>query len=269
MKIKDLTMEKPFKGLFPIAQDTIAAIRKDMEDNKYDLSRPVVIWPWQGRNIVIDGNTRILAAKLAGLETVPVDTKDFKDEHEALQYAIHNQRDRRNMTDADILRYIEAVDKRKKSGERTDLASLEAKSGKSAKETAEIIGTSTTKVEKARTILDHADEKTKQEVSEGKKTIHKAAKETRHAQKGLLNTIDELISLCKPAEETMNDFHALRNQWDSIHKLVVKFQLRHSYKKREWKAFLPEIHKWTSNLNCLTEIWMKQLEKKPQEKGQA
>ena len=42
-----------------------------------------------------------------------------------------------------------------------------------AQETAEIVGTSKTKVEKARTILDSADKEAKQEVLEGKKTIDK------------------------------------------------------------------------------------------------
>jgi len=185
MKIKDLRMDKPFKGLFPIEQDTIEAIAQDMKVNGYDLSHPVVVW--LGQNIVIDGNTRILAAKLAGLETVPVDTKDFKDEHEALQYAIHNQRDRRNLTDADLLRWIELVDGKKQRG--GDRKSKEAKSKgssepiDSAKETAKIVGTSETKVKKARTIFDHADEEIKQEVLEGKKSIHKVAQEVREKRK--------------------------------------------------------------------------------------
>ncbi len=186
MNIKELTMEKPFQGLFPIKEDIVSAIRKDMEAKGYDLSYPVVIW--NDKNIVIDGNTRVLAAKLAGIDNVPATQKDFKDEAEALRYAIHNQRDRRNMTDADILRCVEAVDERKPKGgdHTTEKGKAKAKAssdaiGKSAKKTAGIVGTSERKVEKARTILDHADDKTKQEVIDGKKSIHRASKETRES----------------------------------------------------------------------------------------
>ena len=41
---------------------------------------------------------------------VPVIRQEFKDEKEALEYAIHNQRDRRNLSDAELLRCIEAID---------------------------------------------------------------------------------------------------------------------------------------------------------------
>jgi hypothetical protein len=36
--------------------------------------------------------------------------KSFASEAEALAYAIHNQRDRRNLSDAELLRLIELVD---------------------------------------------------------------------------------------------------------------------------------------------------------------
>lgn len=66
-----------------------------------------------------------------------------------------NQRDRRSLTDQDLLRRIEALDSRKRSGERTDLASRDARSEKSASQTAKIVGTSRSKVEQARVI--HCD----------------------------------------------------------------------------------------------------------------
>ena len=61
------------------------------------------------------------------------------------------------MSDADLLRWIGELDKRQQSGERTDLASDEARSGKSAEKTARTIGISRSKVEKTRTVLDHGN----------------------------------------------------------------------------------------------------------------
>jgi hypothetical protein len=55
---------------------------------------------------------------------------------------------------ADILRCIETLDKRKKSGERTDLAPEGARSEpvKSARKTAELLGISPRQVERARSL---------------------------------------------------------------------------------------------------------------------
>jgi hypothetical protein len=78
-------------------------------------------------------------------------------------------------TDAEIIRCIEVLDRRKQQGQRTDLASIEAKSeasGKSAQETAKLMGTSRAKVERARTVLYHGGE-IKQKVLDGKVSIHR------------------------------------------------------------------------------------------------
>jgi hypothetical protein len=77
----------------------------------------------------------------------------------------------------------ELVDRRRKSGERTDLAPIGARSDRSSEDTASIIGISHRKVERTRTVLDYADEDTKQEVLEGKKSIHKAYVETQERKK--------------------------------------------------------------------------------------
>ncbi|MBW1978112.1 MAG: hypothetical protein JRI79_09130 [Deltaproteobacteria bacterium] len=58
------------------------------------------------------------------------------------------------MTDADIFRCIRVLDERRKAGRpKKELAPIGANFGKSAKKTAEIVGVSPRKVERARTIL--------------------------------------------------------------------------------------------------------------------
>lgn len=94
------------------------------------------------------------------------------------------------MTDADLLRCIEAVDKRKQLGSELGgrgnqytggKASGDALPQKSAEVTAKIVGTSTRKVEKARTVIDasKSDPSIKEEVLKGKKSINMAATECR------------------------------------------------------------------------------------------
>jgi hypothetical protein len=63
-----------------------------------------------GARSFIDGYTRVHAAEELGLLHVTAYEKSFASEAEALAYAIHTQRDRRNLSDAELLRLIELVD---------------------------------------------------------------------------------------------------------------------------------------------------------------
>jgi ParB family chromosome partitioning protein len=191
MNIKLLKTENIFENLFSRPEEMIEQIAQHMKDHGYDNSQPINVWDRnveenQGDVVVVDGHTRLEAAKRAELSEVCVTVMDFSDEDTAVQYAIHNQRDRRNITDAEISRCILSVDKFKKTGRKRDaekLASGEASFGKSAQETAKIVGTSRAKVEKMRTIENYADEQTKQAVDEGKKSINRAYNETRQKKK--------------------------------------------------------------------------------------
>jgi ParB family chromosome partitioning protein len=186
---------KVFRSLFPGNNGLVATIGNHMREHGYDESQPIILWDRtkeEDRNAlyVIDGHTRLVAAKQIGLSRVYVARVKFPNEETALQYAIHNQRDRRNMTDADILRCIDAVDKLKPRG--GDRKSESAKSNgstepietkTSAQETADIVGTSETKVKKARTVMRYADASTKNDVLAGKKSLHRAYQKTQNKRR--------------------------------------------------------------------------------------
>lgn len=90
-----------------------------------------------------------------------------------MKYAIDNQKLRRNLTDAELVRCVEAVDKRNRKGAEpgckgnqstANEASCDASLGtptvghmKSAAVTAKIVGISASKVERTRSILDFAE----------------------------------------------------------------------------------------------------------------
>ena len=145
---------EPFESLFPVDAHTLDAIAKDMELHGYDDAHPIVLWDEKG--VVVDGHTRLQAAIAAGIDDVPVVFRAFWDEDTAVEYAIHCQRDRRNLSDADILRWIAEVDKRKTAQERAAMGTparegntLPSSEGKvnrqertSAQHTADIVGTS-------------------------------------------------------------------------------------------------------------------------------
>jgi hypothetical protein len=84
----------------------------------------------------------------------------------------------------------------------SDDANLEVNKGKSAKTTADIVGTSQTKVEKARKVLKEATPETKDEINQGKKTINKAYEEIKsdkkkEAEKDLSKVTQALVEAVK------------------------------------------------------------------------
>jgi ParB-like chromosome segregation protein Spo0J len=167
---------EPFSTLFVIKAEVFEAIKADMKANGFDPSKPVNVWKKpDGIRVLIDGYTRVRAAEELGLLRVTAYEKTFASEAEALTYAIHTQRDRRNLSDAELLRIIELVD-RPQEGFNTALAPFGASGGKLAKTaaiTADAVGISARKVERARVVLSDPDEAGA--VRRGEKTIHQAA----------------------------------------------------------------------------------------------
>ena len=189
MKIKRIKTEKPFNSIFDVDQNVLEAVKEHMEEYGYDPAAPIIIW----ENTVIDGHTRLEAAKQIDLEDIPVQEKEFDSEEQALQYAIHNQRDRRNLTQRELLRCIEVLDRRKESRGGGDRKSEEYQksnfwnqkndSKPTHQQTAKTLGVGNSTISNARTILDSDNEETKQKVESGEWSIDKGAKETREEKK--------------------------------------------------------------------------------------
>ncbi len=138
--------------------------------------------------VVIDGHTRLSVARELGLGVVPVSAVPYADLAAALKQAVHNQKGRRNATGAQLIHVIEVVDRvlrQPKGGNNLNGSNQYARGveasrdastptpNKSAAETATIVGTSRSMVERARQIYD--DEEAKKEVESGA-SIYTAAK---------------------------------------------------------------------------------------------
>jgi protein gp37 len=187
--IDELIIKSAFSDLFPITQTILDAIRDDMELNGFDASKPIDVWRQEG--CIIDGHTRRQAAKLCGLQQVMVFWHDFESEDDAVDYAIHQQRDRRNLNDADILRLVAMIDSRRQRGgdhksddfekSKAQGCAFETQSGngKSAEETAEKLGISARKVEQTRAILNDAPDDIKHSIESGDTSINAGYNQTR------------------------------------------------------------------------------------------
>ena len=161
-RIADIEVRAPFKDLFPVDPVILAAISESIQQNGFDGSKPLDLWG----TVLVDGHTRLQAAVACGLETVETFSHEFPDEDAALEYAIRNQRDRRNMTAGDILRCVAALDQRKQrggdhgnqhtGGKVAKVSTDTIAKGATADHTAELLGVSPATVNRARAVNDHA-----------------------------------------------------------------------------------------------------------------
>lgn len=166
-----LTTRKPFDKLFPIQEETLAAISQDMELNGFDPVFPIVVW--KEENVLVDGHTRIAAARNMRLDQVPVVYKSFEDEDDALLYSFHAQRNRRNMSDDDIVKCLALLDVMHKKNAEGQKTTRKAENEIRAKE----LGISPQKVDKARKVMEYGTPDIQEQVQSGEKSINKAFNE--------------------------------------------------------------------------------------------
>jgi Lar family restriction alleviation protein len=178
---RDLRTAEPFRSLFPHSDRMAETIAAAMVRHGYDPAFPIITW----NGVVVDGHTRLAAAKAAKLRTVFYVDHPFDNESEALEYAIKCQTNRRNLTDAEMLRCVQELDKRKAVGRPPQAETPQpcGITGRTAEATAATLGISQRKVEQIRTVLDHAPEPVKAAVQAGDISINAAYNATQEARR--------------------------------------------------------------------------------------
>ena len=212
MPTLEIRTASPFQDLFPIRETTLNEIVEDMKKNGYDYAHPITIWAGH-KATVVDGHTRLKAALQIGLSKVPIMLKHFSDEEEALEYAIHCQSDRRNLTGAELLNCISLIDSKHSRGGSSKTA--REVFGNSAQKTASLLGISKTKVEKLRAVNDHASDQVKDAVLNGDLSVNKAYNETMAARRDAKSTSDA-------ADDWKNKSFAPEEQLPSIKELRIE-----------------------------------------------
>jgi ParB family chromosome partitioning protein len=177
VKVGDIKTRKEFEGLFPHVPANFEKIKRRMEEKGYDNSQPVHLWETEGKAVLIDGHHRVLASKEVGIAEIPGYFHSFEDIEEAVEYAIALQVERRNLSDAELLIMLKVVDQLKARGKGAG-----GEKGKSAKRTAEILGTNASKIEKARIVEKYGGEEIKGKVASGELSLNQAYLEARTAK---------------------------------------------------------------------------------------
>lgn len=185
--IDKIEPHEDFKSLFKIGDELLERITNSIRENSFDASQPLHIWAKAEddgsiHNYLIDGYTRLEAARNAGLDTVPYFEHKFETFDEAYRYALSLQVNRRNLEGGELLRNVSRL-------LGTDF--IQNAEGKKSEAIAEVLGVSSRTVEEAISVAKNADEETLAEIDSGEKSVHKAYKETKKKREKRNDAPDE------------------------------------------------------------------------------
>lgn len=187
VSVDKLHFDKDFKVVFKQEEEKVNRIANDMKANGFDKSQPIIV---NSDFAILDGNSRYMATKIAGIKKVPVIMKQFESKKDAILYELNLQMNRRNIASDDVL--IETY--------HTIAAMTDEKGNKlfTDVEIAKKLGVSPRQISKAKEVDLKASEEIKESLSEGTISLNQA-----------YNQMKEEI---KPAEERVEDPEELASQ---------------------------------------------------------
>jgi hypothetical protein len=188
--IREINSIKPhpdFENLFSRKPHVLELLKTSMGKNGFDKSKPLDLWKEQ--NALIDGYSRLQAAKEVGLREVYIYEHSFKSIDEAMEYALGVQIARRNLNDAELMVAVEKLDMLKGKGRKK--AGTEDDKGRTSDKLAEKLGTNSRKIEKVRAIEKQADKEIIEDVKGGKLSINAAYNKMKSKNNPLPEPRDE------------------------------------------------------------------------------
>jgi ParB family chromosome partitioning protein len=169
-RVSEIQTDPGLAGMFTVKPETVASIVKSMGESGYDKSQPLVLW--KGKGVVVDGHTRLQAAREAGISEIPVEEKDFASIEDAKLYAYRRQAERRNLTPAEILAAAAEL-KHKDARDGT---------GRASEILAKNLGVSPSTVKHAQIIAQEAPPEIIDEVKNNRMTINRAYRLAKNNQ---------------------------------------------------------------------------------------
>ena len=218
IKINNIKISETFKNLFAIDTNVLHTITENMREKGFDNAIPIIIW--KEENILIDGHTRVMAAKEVGIEEVPAVYASFPDENAVLDYMHQIQFGRRNITDADLIQLIinalPFYEKKYGNGSKAEFLSKR------------FFGLSESKAKQAVIVAEKGNEKDITKIKEGISTIYQIytkLKKDKSTPKEKVSTnffddFDEEVQVIKSDDNGAFYFRDLKKQ-----KVVKAFSL--------------------------------------------
>ena len=218
--IDKIEKHEEFENLYAIDEDVLGRIVGKMNERKekglapFNPNHPIEVWKKTDDDgtehlYLIDGHTRLKAAQTVGLSTVPyceIDEKELGDFEEAKIYAFHEQIDRRNLTDADLLHNVEFL---------MGTEYIKSFEGNRNAAIGRILGKSEKTIERAKKALKESSEEQIAEIEAGNATIYSTNKENDEQKKA-----DRQLSVQDESDESeedgISDFDSFDNISDAL-----------------------------------------------------
>jgi ParB family chromosome partitioning protein len=242
-RIADIVIDSEISKVFKINDRIFEEISQKMRASGYDKSQPIVIW--KDKNILLDGHTRLAAAKELELAEIPAVEMEFENREDALLYTFERQAVRRNLSSSEILAAAQMIHGRKEKDGK----------GRAAEQLAERLGVSPATIYQARKIMMEAPEEELKAVQAGEKSIksvyngiRKPKQEAAEKQEKEFAVTDAYglpanIKFLKSAVILLFENQQLDQRLD-----VIQLLINHFLKKNEKDGFyklLPEsLRKW-------------------------
>ena len=184
MNVDQLETRETFSNLFPIQKGTLDKITARMRDGGFQNLHPLCVWRTD-KPVVLDGHTRLQAARQLGITEVPVVQMDFDDEFAAMEFAVAQQVERRNLSVKAMMEYIAVADKLAKRGPKRSEQSCsksgeqkEQPRGKSSERLAKALHIPVKRAECLRRIVKDGSEETKTALVKEEISINQAYHDT-------------------------------------------------------------------------------------------
>jgi len=161
VRIADIVIDPEISKIFQVNEKLVEEIYQKILSFGYDESQPVVLQ--KGTMTILDGHTRLAAAKKAGLEEIPVVEKEFEDREEAILYTYERQALRRNLTGAEVIMVAQMlIAQGRKKRDNT---------GRAAEQFAERINVGASLIYHAQAIIKSGNEEVIEAVKNGEMSI--------------------------------------------------------------------------------------------------
>lgn len=216
VSIEKLSFEKDFKAVFKQEEEKVNRIAADMVIHDYDKSQPIIT---NEKFEILDGNSRYMAAKKAGIKKVPVVIKHFENKKDAILYELNLQMNRRNIASDDVLietyHTIAAMTDEKGNKLLTDV------------EIAQRLGVSPRQISKAKEVDLKASDEIKESLSEGTISLNQAYNQMKEEIKPAEEKAEvqgEMVTETTSVEDTPVKPKKTPSEKPAMEKLNLKFK---------------------------------------------
>lgn len=187
--LEKIEVHEKFQKLFQISEELLSRITDSMKEKGFDGSQPLHIWIVTDDDgtvhyYLIDGYTRLAAAKAAGLKMLPYYEHRFNNFDDAYKYVLSLQVNRRNLGGNELLKNISVL---------MGTEFIQTAEGKKTDAIAEVLQISPSTVKRA--IAVEKDKEIKEKVDSGEITINQGYKEVqKKKQKETKKDDDDYLS---------------------------------------------------------------------------